>query len=216
MDAAGDTVERKRRVGERVRSVVDTLLSKESTPAGLDTAAQLLEEAARALDGPDAPAYNAVPGYWTGESRDGAWGNYLDMSMFGGGVNPLGMPMALDYGTDPSGRPYAEGTVELGRPYLGGPDMVHGGYVAGLLDHMFGVALHAGPLVAVTATLTVRFVAPTPIGRPLRLRAWFEDSRGRRVTGRATCHAGDELTAEAEGLFIRVDMTAMAARNAAR
>jgi len=216
MRAPEDAIELKRRVGDHVRSVIDALLTRQSTAAGLERALHLLEQTTEALDGPEAPAYNAVPGYWTGEGREGAWGSYLDMSMFGGGVNPLGMPMVVEYGADAQGQPYAEGTVRLGRPYLGGPDMVHGGYVAGLLDHMFGMALHAAPLVAVTATLTVRFVAPTPVDRPLRLRAWFEPARAKRVVGRATCHAGEDLTAEAEGLFIRVDMTAMAARNAAR
>jgi acyl-CoA thioesterase FadM len=86
--------------------------------------------------------------------------------------------------------------------------------VAGILDHMFGLALHAGPLVAVTATLTIRYVAPTPVDRPLRLRAWFERSEGRRVVGRATCHDGDVLTAEAEGLFLKVDMVAMSRQTA--
>jgi acyl-coenzyme A thioesterase PaaI-like protein len=205
----------KRRVGAQVREVIDALLTRQASAQGLERAAALLEEARRSLDGPLAPAYNADPGYWRGEQGEQAWGSYLDMTMFGGGVNPLGMPMELRYGLDGEGRPFAEGSVRLGRPYLGGPDMVHGGYVAGLLDHMFGLALHAGPVVAVTARLTVRFVAPTPVERRLRLRAWFEPSSGRRVRGRATCHAGDVLTAEAEGIFVRVDMADMAARNAA-
>lgn len=203
-------------MGDELRSVIDALLSRRPTVAGLEEALQLLERTRAALDGPPAPAYNAHPGYWTGTAGEEAWGSYLDMTMFGGGVNPLGMPMDIAYGVDGAGQPFAEGTVRLGRPYLGGPDMVHGGYVAGLLDHMFGLALHAGPLVAVTATLTVRYVAPTPVDRDLHLRAWFEPARGRRVTGRATCRAGDELTATAEGLFISVDMAEMAARNAGR
>lgn len=217
MDVTDDeTIALRRRVGDELRTVIDALLTRQAPPAGLERARELLDQAAIALDGPPAPAYNEDPGYWTGETRAEAWGSYLDMTMFGGGVNPLGMPMELRYGTDAEGQPFAEGTVRLGRPYLGGPHMVHGGYVAGLLDHMFGVALHAGPLVAVTATLEVRYVAPTPIDRDLRLRAWFEPAPGRRVTGHATCHHGEVLTAEAKGIFIRVDMTEMAARNASR
>lgn len=213
MTALEDTTALRRRLGDALRSVIDILLSRQPSPEGLEEAHALLVQAGRALDGPPAPAYNAAPGYWRGDDR--AWGSYLDMTMFGGGINPLGMPMSPEYGIDADNRPYATGTVRLGRAYLGGPDMVHGGYVAGLFDHMFGLAMHAGPLVAVTATLTVRYVAPTPIDRDLRLRAWFEPGRGRRLTGRATCHDGDVLTAEAEGLFLRVDMVAMAKRNAA-
>jgi hypothetical protein len=200
-------------VGDALREVIDTLLCHHASAEGLDKALGLLSETRAALDGPPAPAYNAAPGYWTGEGE--TWGTYLDMTMFGGGINPLGVPMDPVYGHDAEGRPFAEGTVTLGRPYLGGPNMVHGGYVAGILDHMFGLALHAGPLVAVTATLTIRYVAPTPVDRPLRLRAWFEHSHRRRLVGRATCHNGDVLTAEAEGLFLKVDMVAMSQRTAA-
>jgi acyl-coenzyme A thioesterase PaaI-like protein len=212
-DGASDPLPLRRQVGDALRGVIDTLLCSSTPPAGLERALGLLAEARTCLEGPAAPPYNAVDGYWTGQHE--SWGSYLDMTMFGGRVNPLGMPMDPEYGHDPEGRPYAEGTVTLGRAYLGGPDMVHGGYVAGLLDHMFGLALHAGPLVAVTATLTIRYVAPTPVGRPLRLRAWFEPGERRRLVGRATCHDGEVLTAEAEGLFLKVDMMAMAERNAA-
>ena len=208
--AEEDDAELRRRVGDELRAVIDDLLCHATPAAGLRRSLALLGEVRRALDGPAAPPYNAVEGYWTGAAE--SWGSYLDMTMFGGRVNPLGTPMTPTFGTDDEGRPYAEGTVRLGRAYLGGPNMVHGGYVAGLLDHMFGLALHAGPMVAVTATLTVRYVAPTPVDEDLRLRAWFEPAKGRRVVGRATCHDGDVLTAEAEGLFVTVDMVAMAAR----
>lgn len=200
----------KRQLGDELRTVIDALLTRQVPADGLERALGLVAEAGRALDGPPAPAYNASLDYWKGGDR--AWGSYLDMTLFGGRVNPLGMPMNQRHGRDPEGRPFAEGTVRLGRAYLGGPDMVHGGYVAGLLDHMFGMAMHAGPITAVTATLTVRYVAPTPVDRELRLRAWFEQSEGRRLRGKATCHHGDVLTAEAEGLFLRVDMVEMAGR----
>jgi acyl-coenzyme A thioesterase PaaI-like protein len=206
----GDSSALRRQVGDDLRAVIDTLLTRSAGPDDLRRAHQLLEETRAALGGPPAPAYNADPGYWAG--TPGGWDRYMDSTMFGGGTNPLGMPMPLEYGTDAEGRLYAEGTVELGRAYLGGPGMVHGGYVAGMIDHMFGAAMHAGPLQAVTATLTVRFTAPTPVHRPLRFRAWFEHSEGRRLVGRATCHHGDVRTAEAEGLFVRVDLGDLAER----
>lgn len=207
-----DTTALRRAMGDELRAVIDVLLSRQASTEGLERALELTAEVRRALGGPPAPAYNASPAYWRGDER--SWGSYMDMTIFGGGINPLGMPMRPEYGLDDEGQPYAEATVRLGRPYLGGPNMVHGGYVAGLLDHMFGLAMHAGPLIAVTATLTVRYVAPTPVDRDLGLRAWFEPGRGRRLTGHATCHDGEVLTAEAEGLFLRVDMAEMAKRNA--
>lgn len=201
----------RRLLGDELRGVVDDLLSCR-TPAGDLTEALDLVRAARArLRGPQGAPHPHRPDYWSAASAP-SWDAYMDTTMFGGRVNPLGMPMPLELGRDDEGRAYAEGVVRLGRAYLGGPGMVHGGYVAALVDHVFGAALHAGDTRAVTATLQIRFVEPTPIGRDLRFRAWFEQPSGRRLHGRATCHDGDVCTAEAEGLFLLVDMGDMAAR----
>ena len=196
--------------GDELRAVIDTLLTRDTPVAGLEDALRQLRGARDALDGPPQAPFNAAQDYWVHDpGRAGRWDAYMDMTMYGGRVNPLGMPMPVHTGTD-EGRQWAEGVVRLGRAYLGGPNMVHGGYVAGLIDHMFGAALHAGPVVAVTASLTVRYVSPTPIDQDLRVRAWFEARQGRRLHGRATCHAGETCTAEAEALFLRVDMQSMA------
>ncbi len=215
IDEHDDTMPLRRRVGDELRAVIDTLLSHQAPRAGLDEALALLQEARHALEGPVLDAFNAAPDYWSGGSdRPARWDAYMDMTMFGGRVNPLGMPMPLQCGLDTNGQPWAEGVVRLGRAYLGGPNMVHGGYVAGLIDHMFGAAMHASPVVAVTASLTVRYLSPTPVDQELRLRAWFERAQGRRLHGRATCHAGEVCTAEAEALFMRVDMRSIAERMA--
>ena len=56
-----------------------------------------------------------------------------------------------------------------------------------------------------TALLKVRYRHVTPVEQPLRFESWVHEERGRRTVTRATCHAGDRLTADAEGVFIRVD-----------
>ncbi len=62
----------------------------------------------------------------------------------------------------------------------GGPGVAHGGWTAGVLDELVGhVPLLCGQL-AVTGELTVRFVRPVPIDRPLRARAWRERREGTR------------------------------------
>ncbi|MHB8681004.1 MAG: PaaI family thioesterase [Acidimicrobiales bacterium] len=212
-DLGDEETSLRRAVGDELRHVIDTLLSHRAPPDGLEEARRLIEQARLALGGPDLGRYQQAPGFWAeGGTSSRGWDAYIDTSVFGGGTNPLGMPMDIEYGRDTDDVVYAAGTVTLGRPYEGGPGMVHGGYVAGLIDHLFGAAMHAVPVTAVTASLTVRFVAPTPVHRPLHFRAWFDQPRGRRLNGRATCHAGDTLTAESEGLFVIVDMTDMAQR----
>lgn len=210
-DPGPDEYALRRKLGDELRAVIETLLSQRAPDEELADALELLRSARRHLAGPEEDPYGEAPALWDGGTHSG-WQSYIDSSVFGGGVNPLGMPMELVIGTSDDGQPFAQGVVQLGRAYEGGPGMVHGGYVVGLLDHVFGCAMHGTLAPAVTATLTVRFVAPTPVHRDLRLRAWFEPPNGRRLIGRATCHDGDTLTAEAEGLFIGVDMAKMAER----
>ena len=56
----------------------------------------------------------------------------------------------------------------------------------------------AGP----TATLSIHYRAPTPLGEPLRLEAWQERVEGRRIHTMGRCFHGNTLLTEAEGLFI--------------
>lgn len=198
-------------MGDELRAVIDTMLSRRAPEQSLADALTALRQAREALVGPEDSPHPVAPELWEGGTHSG-WQSYIDSSVFGGGINPLGMPMELTIGTDDEGLSYAEGVVQLGRAYEGGPGMVHGGYVAGLLDHVFGAAMHGTLAPAVTAILTIRFVAPTPVHRDLRIRAWFEPPNGRRLRGYATCHAGEVLTAEADGVFVSVDMAHMAER----
>ena len=211
-DAVSDTTHLRRQVGDELRAVIDTLLANDAPPGELAEALRLLGQARDHLQGPELAAYNAAE-YRRRRAANG-WDVFLELTMFGGLTNPLGMPMPLELGVDDEGRAFAEGVVRLGRAYVGGPGMVHGGYVAALIDHVFGAALHAGDTLAVTATLTVRYREPTPIDRDLRFRAVFDRPKGRRLRGRATCHCADVCTAEAEGLFLLVDMNAMEERAA--
>lgn len=54
----------------------------------------------------------------------------------------------------------------------GGPGVAHGGWTASVMDEALGhLALLAGTMT-VTASLSVDFVRPVPIERPLKLIAW--------------------------------------------
>ena len=106
--------------------------------------------------------------------------------------------------------PLVEGRVRLGRAYEGPPHGVHGGVLAGLFDDMLGAAQRLSGTRGVTARLTVRYRALTPVESDLVLRAEAGEPNGRRVTCTATCHAGDTLTAEAEALFVAVDFDHLA------
>jgi acyl-CoA thioesterase FadM len=67
-----------------------------------------------------------------------------------------------------------------------------------------------------TGTLTVRYRKPTPLHTELRLAARVDRVEGRKIFASGGIHAGDLLTAEAEGIFISVDRARFLALEEAR
>ena len=64
--------------------------------------------------------------------------------------------------------------------------------------------------MTVTGTLTVRFVKPVPIDRPLVARSWVEeiDGKKRHLAGELVLASSDAKLAVATGIFIARDKTA--------
>ncbi len=121
-------------------------------------------------------------------------------------------PMSTHPVDHPDG-PRLEGRVRCGRLHEGPPNGVHGGYVAGLFDDILGGAMALGGHNGVTGRLNVRYRRLTPIDTDLLLTAWIDHARGRRVVARASCRAGDVVTAEAEALFVIVDYEELSRRS---
>jgi acyl-coenzyme A thioesterase PaaI-like protein len=76
----------------------------------------------------------------------------------------------------------AEGRVHFGPEHQGPPGCVHGGLLALLLDETMGTVPHDGRGIRVTAEMTVRFRAPTPIGTDLLCRAGVGETTARGFT----------------------------------
>ncbi|MCZ6782583.1 MAG: PaaI family thioesterase [Proteobacteria bacterium] len=132
---------------------------------------------------------------------------YLDQSPTRGRLNPVAPPISIRRVDDPERGPAIEGRARLGRAYEGPPHGVHGGWVAALFDEVLGSTQGFTESAGMTGKLTVRYRHVTPLEEELRFLAWIHLKSGRRVVARATCHAGDTLTAEAEGLFLPVDFS---------
>ncbi len=83
--------------------------------------------------------------------------------------------------------------------------IMHGGYVALLLDEVMGKVLSGMAVKAPTANLNVHFRKPTPIGKRLHLKGAITSVNGRKhnVKGEIRDESG-QLLAEAEGLFIEI------------
>jgi acyl-coenzyme A thioesterase PaaI-like protein len=117
-----------------------------------------------------------------------------------GRANPMGMEADLWRTEDE-----AVMEVTLGPAFEGAPGRAHGGVVAALFDEVMGLALSVTGSLAFTGKLVVTYRAPTPLGVPLRARAWPSHRSGRKLTIAAELHSGPTLLAEAEGLFIAVE-----------
>jgi acyl-coenzyme A thioesterase PaaI-like protein len=191
-------------LAEDLRRVNAALALHELAPAQLAEAARLAHALRAALKGPRRPRwydYDPVSPF----ASPGARTSYGDMSPLRGVRNPLAPPLRIERATRPDGSPCMVGRATLSRAYEGPPHGVHGGFVAALFDEMLGAALGLAPPPGVTATLEVRYRNVTPIERELRFEAWIAEDRGRRIVIHASCHAGELLTADAKGLFVRVD-----------
>jgi acyl-coenzyme A thioesterase PaaI-like protein len=91
--------------------------------------------------------------------------------------------------------------------YEGGPGVAHGGWTAAMFDEVTGhVALLAGQL-AVTGSMTVTYLRPVPIERPLEARAWVTRKEERRwhVAGELTLSRTGALLGRAEAIMVLRD-----------
>ena len=90
----------------------------------------------------------------------------------------------------------------------GGPDVAHGGWTAGVFDELLGhVPLLNGEL-AVTGQLSVTYVKPVPVGRPLHARAWTVRRAGHRwyVAGEMTLASTGAVLARGEAVMVVRDI----------
>ena len=83
------------------------------------------------------------------------------------------------------------------------PNVLHGGVISALLDSAMANALFAIGIVAVTATLEVRYLAPATTGRFAMVRAWTEsDAAHPLYVQRAELVQDGKVLAEAKAKFM--------------
>ena len=97
--------------------------------------------------------------------------------------------------------------VTCPRDQEGGPNVAHGGWTAAVLDDCLGHVPLLHRTLSVTAELTVSFVKPVPVDRPLRIRAWVERREGSRwyIHGEMTLLPGGAVLARASGIWVTRD-----------
>jgi len=181
------------RLAAATRALVEatTLAPADSDDAALLAATDAIERATAALRDADLTRPGSHHRYRK------TYGNYLPNSLLVGTAHPLSPGATYAF---------ADGVLDVratfGAQFEGPPGYVHGGIVALAFDELFGMCNVCNGQGGLTGRLTVRYRKPTPLRTELRLTAWQDHHEGRRMRVRGTIHAGDVLTAEAEGLFV--------------
>jgi acyl-coenzyme A thioesterase PaaI-like protein len=189
----------KRRLADQLRAAIEGLAERDFADDDLVDAVAISESLTGRLVGPHRRRwYEADPA--DAKLRLG----YLDHSPIRGPYNAIAPQMAIEIMEGEDGVRRMAGSARLGSAYEGPPHGVHGGWVAALLDELLGSAQRLTEKQGVTATLKIRYRNITPIDEELRFSAWIHEDRGRVLIVRGTCHAGDTLTADAEGMFVRI------------
>jgi acyl-coenzyme A thioesterase PaaI-like protein len=204
-----DRQNEQRRLAAEMRSVIDRLVATQAPEEALRYAADALARLAVEFD--IYPRGSTYEGFAEAANAGGDPAALFDHSPLIGKANPLAPPIEISIEDDK-----VVGRVTFGAAYEGPPGCVHGGYLAATFDEVLGGAQSLGGRPGMTGTLTVRYRVPTPLHTPLRFEGELDRVEGRKNFTVGRCYAGDLLTAEAEGIFIAVDIAKMEELKAAR
>ncbi|HEY3669735.1 MAG TPA: PaaI family thioesterase [Acidimicrobiia bacterium] len=187
------------------RALVTTQRTADAPVDVLEQATALVREATDLLathlvDG--IPGQNALRAAYPDREQfaTGDPAQFFPYSPVVGPLNAIAPPVVFTFDGE---RMSGHGTLPA--PYTGPPGTVHGGVVAMVLDELLGAVNACLGLGAYTGTLTIRYERPTPIGAELTFDAWVDRTEGRKVFTVGTISAGGDVTARADGVFIRVE-----------
>jgi uncharacterized protein (TIGR00369 family) len=183
-----------RRAAAATRRVIGALVTTEAPAEVLTAAAADLEGVAARLEGHAGTSrYDGTDGL--GPSVASV---ILERHPFLGDSHPVAPPLQLEVSNGP-----ARARVTLDARHEGAPGRVHGGWIAALFDQIVAVAgSRAATQPALTGTLTIRFLAPTPIGTELTLEATAAPVGERTVRASATLQADGTVTADADAVLV--------------
>lgn len=190
------------RVADAIRGVLHRMVQTSAPIEVIEAAAADVERAAERFGG--YTSKSMYEGFAEAANAGEPFG-FFDHSPMLGRANPLAPPISLWLEGD-----RIHGTATFGAAYEGPPGCVHGGYVAAAFDEVLGSTQSLSGSPGMTGRLTVHYRKPTPLQTELRFVGWIESVNGRKILTRGELRAGDVLCAEAEGLFISIDLTKFA------
>ena len=113
--------------------------------------------------------------------------------------------MHLKFSADPTGKKYIC-DFRLGKRYTGPPGHCHGGIIATILDDAMSKLNKLRETPAATARMTVEYLRPVPLHKPLHVESHEISKRGRRLTRIAEISdAHGTVLARSRGIFVLLD-----------
>jgi uncharacterized protein (TIGR00369 family) len=124
--------------------------------------------------------------------------------------NPDGMRLRFAY--DENRKRYVS-RFRLDKRYTGPPGHCHGGIIATILDEAMGKVNKLRQVVALTSEITVNYLKPVPLNKPLRVESREVSVKGRRHINMAEIlNQKGEVLARGRGMFIEIDPHKMFAK----
>ncbi len=188
-DIDWEPTEERRALGEALRRLLDVVVQTGAPSEELRAAAATIDEMTADLSTSTVRADRSV-----------AASSYrAHMSLVGGLSHPIAPQLQMEVNGD-EGR----GEVVVGPVFQGGPGLVHGGVLALLIDHAMGCVAAAPERPAMTASLTMHYRKPTPLGVPLAVSVRLDRIEGRKLHLSAEIVAAGQVTVAAEAVFLKL------------
>lgn len=190
----------RRRIAAAMQQLSERLIRAEADTGSLDSWATRLEKLVADVGTPERRDTRAANRrMFSGKATARDIFDMMDFDPVGGLSNPIA-PQLRWLNESQDG---VEGEVYLGQHYQGPPGRVHGGVIAWILDAVLSRAMHAAFKLGVTGTLSVRYMAGTPIDSTVRCTARIREIDGRKMFIEGAIFDGDIQTVSAEGVFFQ-------------
>jgi acyl-coenzyme A thioesterase PaaI-like protein len=203
-DRADDAGAARASAAAALRRLGHALMGHDADPALLQRVARAAELVAADLEAGPARTRDVVElkrRMFEVTVPDGARVVHFDECFVSGPWNPLGIAIEVHREGDE-----AVAQVQLGPAFEGAPGRSHGGIVAAIFDDVLGYLLTLYGIPAFTGELSVRYLAPTPIGQPLTFRARLAGREGRKLHTVGEAVADGVTVASATATFVAVEL----------
>jgi uncharacterized protein (TIGR00369 family) len=98
--------------------------------------------------------------------------------------------------------------------YTGPPGHCHGGIIASILDDAMGKVNKLHQVIALTREMTVEYLKPVPLQKPLRVEGREIQKKGRtHINAAEILNEKNEVLARSRGIFIAIDPAKMFAKH---